>query len=291
MINDFAEPLYQELTRRLEETQPTPDNPARQFKTYLKYVRQALMDLDTYVAAHPFESELEERRYLEQVLPGFRALEFYYYELIWLICNRPIGDRFEWMDYYQQELEAIRHFLNRHAAYYQLYKVRSLGLEEVLSDGACLDRWIGPAENHIALPVKERTELFAKFIAYDKLQHYLLEQISMLREIERNHPQGLRSKQLHWTGDICNLVELVYGLYETKQINNGEVSLTEVVNCMEQLFQINLGRVNRIFIDIRRRKVISHTRFMEQMRTAILHRIDQYDAYIPRSFQKGYIKH
>ncbi|HEY9002818.1 MAG TPA: RteC domain-containing protein, partial [Mucilaginibacter sp.] len=154
----------------------------------------------------------------------------------------------------------------------------------------CLDRWIGPTENHSMLPVKERTELFAKFIAYDKLQHYLLEQIGLLWEIERAHPQGLRSKQLHWTGDICNLVELVYGLYETKQINNGDVSLTEVVNCMEQLFQINLGRVNRIFIDIRRRKVVSHTRFMEQMRTAILHRIDQSDAYIPQSFRQGYAR-
>jgi len=290
MLNEFSDKLYRELASQLAAIEPVAENPARQFKTSLGHTRKAIGRLEAYVAEHPFVDQAEENRYTEQILTRFRALEFYYYELIWLICSRPIGDRFEWMGYYRQELEAIRHFLNRHAAYYQLYRVQSMGLEDVLSDSACLDRWIGPAESHGALPVKERTELFARFIAYEKLQHYLLEQISLLWEIERAHPQGLRSKQLHWTGDICNLVELVYGLYETKQINNGEVSLTEVVNCMEQLFQINLSRVNRIFIDIRRRKVVSQTRFMEQMRSAILNRIDQSDAYIPQSFRQGYAR-
>ena len=289
MLNEFSDELYQELAGQLAAVGPAGENPARQFKTCLGHTKKAIERLEAYVTEHPFADRAEESCYTEQILPRFRALEFYYYELMWLICNRPIGDRFEWMGYYRQELEAIRHFLNRHAAYYQLYKVKSMGLEDVLSDAACLGRWIG-TESCAVMPIKERTELFARFIAYNKLQHYLLEQISLLWEIERAHPQGLRSKQLRWTGDICNLVELVYGLYETKQINNGEVSLTEVANCMEQLFQINLSRAYRAFINIRRRKVVSQTRFMEQMRSAILHRIDQYDAYIPQSFRQGFAR-
>jgi hypothetical protein len=291
MVIEFSEQLYKELESQLAATEPSFNDPIEQFKICLRHTKQALERLNAQIAAHPFTDDTVERQYNEQVLPRFKALEFYYYELIWLLCNRPIGDRFEWMVYYRGELDAIRHFLNRHVAYYQLYKIKTMGLEDVLTDEEFTGRWMGPIDMHGALPSGERTALFAKFVAYDKLQDYLLEQLKMLREIDVSHPQGLRSRQLHWTGDVCNLVELVYGLYETKQINNGEASLADLVNCVEQLFQVNLNRVNRIFIDIKRRKVLSHTRFIEQMRSAILHKIDQEDAYIPMSFRKGYAKH
>jgi len=295
MLIEFSEQLYQELEHQLDRTEPDFGDPIAQFKTCLRYTKQALEQLNAHTAAHPFTSNNEEKQYTKQIQPRFKALEFYYYELIWLLCNRPIGDRFEWMVYYREELDAVRHFLNRHVAYYQQYKIKTMGLEDVLTGEEFTGRWMGSAVGHGALPPGERTALFAKFMAYDKLQDYLLEQLKMLREmlreIELLHPQGLRGRQLHWTGDVCNLVELVYGLYETKQVNNGEASLGDLVNCMEQLFQVNLHRANRIFIDIKRRKVLSHTRFIEQMRSAILHKIDQEDAYIPMSFRKGYAKH
>jgi hypothetical protein len=291
MLIDFSDQLYQKLIDRIAEAEPTASDPIVQFKTCLRYTKQALAKLELHINENPLSSETEQRQYIEQILPRFRSLEFYYYELAWLVCNRPKGDRFEWMEYYRQELDVLRHFLNRHAAYYQVYKIQSMGLEEILSEGECKDRWIVSAGAHDALPVQERTALFSKFIAYDKLQDYLLDQIRLLNEFDTLHPHGLRNRQLHWTGDVCNLVELVYGLYETKQINNGEASLTDLVNCMELMFQVNLTRVNRVFIDIKRRKVMSQTRFLEQMRTAIKHKIDQDDAYIPMSFRQGYAKH
>ncbi|WP_259070364.1 RteC domain-containing protein [Mucilaginibacter sp. X4EP1] len=291
MLIDFSEQLYQKLTGQIAETEPSASDPASQFKTCLRYTKQALTELELHIGKNSLSNNTEQRQYTEQILPRFRSLEFYYYELAWLVCNRPKGDRYEWMEYYRQELDVIRHFLHRHAAYYQLYKIKTMGLEEVLSEGECKDRWINAASAQDALPIQERTALFSKFIAYDKLQDYLLDQIRLLNEFDALHPHGLRNRQLHWTGDVCNLVELVYGLYETKQINNGEASLNDLVNCMELIFQVNLSRVNRVFIDIKRRKVMSHTRFLEQMRAAIKQKIDQEDAYIPMSFRQGYAKH
>lgn len=267
---------------RISEIEPVAGNPAGQFKACLKLTQNTLTELEIYVNDHPFVNQKDQRHYTEKILPRFRALEFYYYELIWLMCNRPAGDRFEWVLYYQQELEAVRYFLNRHAIYYQRYKIKAMGLEDILVSSYYADRWIGQSGSGGALPETERVSLFAKLMAYDKLQEYLLQQLQLLREIELNHPQGLRSKQMHWTGDVCNLVELVYGLYETKQINNGDAALNDLIQCMEQLFHVNLNRANRVFFGIKQRKIKSYTSFIEQMRASIQNKIDQENAYVPK---------
>jgi hypothetical protein len=87
-----------------------------------------------------------------------------------------------------------------------------------------------------------------------------------------------KGRETQWTGDSCNLVELVYGVYEMRQVNNGEVDLSDLMDVFEQVFQVNLSRYFRRFTEIKRRKTISKTRFLDQMRDAVNKRIDDGDA-------------
>jgi hypothetical protein len=45
--------------------------------------------------------------------------------------------------------------------------------------------------------------------------------------------------------------------------------------------QINLGRYYQVFTDIKARKTVSHTRYIDDMRTMILKHIDEGDAFVP----------
>src|ERR1700744_5613364 len=101
MLIDFSDQLYQKLADRIAATEPAVDNPIAQFKICLGYTKDALAELELHINTNPLSNETEQRQYAEQVLPRFRSLEFYYYELAWLVCNRPKGDRFEWMEYYR----------------------------------------------------------------------------------------------------------------------------------------------------------------------------------------------
>lgn len=90
-----------------------------------------------------------------------------------------------------------------------------------------------------------------------------------------------KGRKLRWTGDSCNLIELAYGLFDFRQINDGEVDLSDVM----EVFQINLSRNFRRFTEIKRRKSISKTRFLDQMKAAVEKRIEDGDAYVPMSMR------
>lgn len=72
--------------------------------------------------------------------------------------------------------------------------------------------------------------------------------------------------QLQWTGDKSNLVELAYAIYGTKQLNNGDADIIDIVEWLEQTLQISLGRYYQTFADIRMRKAVSKTRYLDHLR-------------------------
>ena len=94
-----------------------------------------------------------------------------------------------------------------------------------------------------------------------------------------------KGKALRWTGDSCNLIELVYGIFDCRQVNDGEVDLSDLMDVFEQCFQINLSRYFRRFTEIKRRKSMSKTRFLDEMARMVNKRIDDGDAYVPMSMR------
>jgi hypothetical protein len=112
-------------------------------------------------------------------------------------------------------------------------------------------------------------------MACEHIQYYILEQIAQLK-----HPEMQQNKSytqtfdLTWTGDAINIVELAYGIWLTGQLNNGNASLNQIVKWLESSLHINIGVIQRRFIEIERRKRISVTKFIEQMKEAIIKKIE-----------------
>ena len=61
------------------------------------------------------------------------------------------------------------------------------------------------------------------------------------------------------------------------QINNGNIGLTETVQQVEELFQMDLGNVFRSFQEMRQRKKDSRTKLLDLMKERLLHRMDELD--------------
>jgi len=58
-----------------------------------------------------------------------------------------------------------------------------------------------------------------------------------------------KGKELRWTGDSCNLIVLFYGIFDCRQVNDGEVDLSDLKEVFEQCFQINLSGYFRRYGD------------------------------------------
>jgi len=93
--------------------------------------------------------------------------------------------------------------------------------------------------------------LWAKYIAYERLQHWQEAELGKLRggsddedKAPPNHPGG-GPGGLRWTGETINLVELAYGIWLMGQLNNGQVAVTEIVEFIEQVFRVHIGKPHR----------------------------------------------
>lgn len=60
--------------------------------------------------------------------------------------------------------------------------------------------------------------------------------------------------KMTWTGSKTDLIELIYALYYAGFFNNGNTDIKEIAAYFEQVFNIELGKVYRTFLEIRARK-------------------------------------
>ena len=105
--------------------------------------------------------------------------------------------------------------------------------------------------------------------------HEMQQMVKDMPAIETKQPQTTNS--LNWTGDIVNLVELMYGLQEMQCLNDGKLTMEELGNRIFPLFGLKPKIYSRIYIDIKQRatKNGNRTYFLSKMRNMLEERIDQ----------------
>ena len=107
----------------------------------------------------------------------------------------------------------------------------------------------------------------------------MLEYIGQIRSGQVHTPQVERRKEkknsqpLQWTGNAIDLVEIIYGIHEMGCINNGEIPLKQLAPILYSFFGVETKDCYRFYTDIKRRKTISHTHFLEQMQERLNERI------------------
>ncbi|WP_183573816.1 RteC domain-containing protein [Mucilaginibacter sp. X5P1] len=223
-------------------------------------------DIKEEVLKNGFETNDAEIHFFKVVKPGFYALQLFELEWYNLCINKPVGTSEMIRKFYEDELLYLMRFFRNNAFYYQYYRLGASELDQqyFLREGRPGD-----------IPVLDVTDplpgfsttldyLFAKFIAYERLQFYLVDQLTMFyidKRLEMPLPK------LRWTGEKINIVELAYGIYFTGQINDGKAEVMEIIAWLNESLALDLSpdRAYRMFLDIKRRKTVSPTRFIDRM--------------------------
>ena len=117
-------------------------------------------------------------------------------------------------------------------------------------------------------------DLFARFKAYERLEEYILKQLSDEKSASLKKAL-ITKKRCKWTGSKVGIVELAYGLYYSGEINRGEAEVQDIIVMLEDAFEISIGDGHRKFVDVRNRKNSSPTQLLDKMREAILQRVEE----------------
>ncbi len=251
--------------------------PLERLKRALLLTGDCINEMKNGVLQQGFASMDAEIHFFKFVKPAFYALQIYEVDFYVITANAPVGTSDMLKAYYEQELLYVFRFFRSNAFHYHYFQTgaRELDSQYFTREGKSGD-----------IPVLERIDplpgfstpldyLFAKFIAYQRLQDGLLDKLFVLsgtaRQAERT---GKSAPKLRWTGDTINLVEMAYGIWLTNQINNGQVSVSEITRWLEETFGVHIGDAHRRWQEIAQRKSVSPTKYLDLTIGEINKRLD-----------------
>ena len=282
-----AEKLYDQLVASLQEAEATPSiTPAQRHGKILRLLNEAIQELKALVIDYSFPREEDEITFFKHIKPRFTSLLIYHSRLALIEFRLPLGSPKDIRKHYENELLLIRLFYEDHAPFYRYINSGATFLDtRYFVRGNCDFSFYDSVS---ALPTTAPdTDLrftthydyiAACFLANERLRDYLAKSLMLQKWVKTAEKPALPEKgTLRWTGPKVYLVELVYALHVSGQINNGNIGLTETVQQVEELFQMDLGNVFRSFQEMRQRKKDSRTKLLDLMKERLLHRMDELD--------------
>ncbi|RKR82398.1 RteC protein [Mucilaginibacter gracilis] len=263
------------------------------FNEAIALIREYLKDVRTSVLGNPFKEKLEQIYFYKFEKPEYYALKIYHVALYTLLAQRPAGPPDILRKFYLEELEFILRYFNQHAFYYEYYRSGFTEMDEVLFiPGAVM---ASPLLHDVPEldPVYSTSGdyLFSKFIAYEMLQEYILNELTALDRPVPGVGNGIMGatgmaaiagkKWFEWTGELINVVELGYGIYLSKQLNDGKATLAEIFRWLNESFGLKIVNPANKLAEIKRRKRISRTHFFDFLQAAFIAYLDEDDAFDP----------
>jgi hypothetical protein len=277
-MENFVQNRYQNFVARIDELPDLKNLALKNPGSVAELLKRTLTELKTHFSENPFADQSAEIRFFKYEKPGFYSEYIFALELFTVECNKPHAEELVVKAYYEQELRFIRRFFDQYRYLYQYYLLDGMELDVIYFTA-------GQKQADLLLPDSPDADwefsspadfLFAKFLALERLQEYLMKML---------YPSGLSSgvgsSHLRWTGDKINLVELAYGIYNTAQLNDGEVHITDIISWLESSFNLKLSRYFQMYSEIKNRKSVSKTRFLDHMSKMINLHIEQGDAFVP----------
>lgn len=288
MLTKLSEKLFTQVGEQMKETDSIA-NSLEQLKNGLSYVQTALAKLKLELGKTGFANQQEEILFFKRGKPQIYSLLIFITERYAIENSMPlIGNELQ-IAHLESQLIFINRFFRQNEFLYQYFRLKATELDDRYFTRNGQSQIVGFAEVPDVDPSFSTVGdyLFSKFMAYEKLQDFVTKEIHLRSGNQSGVTKNI-DKELKWTGEAVNMVELVYGVYETGQINEGRISLTELMDFFGQVFQVNISGYFKRFADIKRRKSMSKTRYLDEMQQKVAKRIEESDAWIPEDQKSRY---
>jgi hypothetical protein len=291
MIQEISTRLLKQLEEDLEQTCYQINDPFQRWTTALKLTREALKRLRTHFDGLKFNDKAEEIPIFKHIKPSFYQWQIYYTELYNIETNLPYGDAEKQATFLEQELLYIERFFRQYAFLYQYYKLNATELDSLyFVRGAEMQSILLPEVPDLDPEFSTSCDyLFSKFKALATLKEWVLERLLLLKK-KSIDPQALSGNlhpgEMNWTGDTIDLAEIGLGFYHTGKLNNGTAGLGEIFRWLEETFHVNIGIPAKRFAELRKRKRLSRTRYLNEMRESLNLKMENEDEYVPTGKKK-----
>lgn len=270
-MNQIIVRLKAKLENRIKVVSSERLDKLQESMKMLTVLEESLEELKSLLTSYSFERSEDEIHFFKEVKPQFFSLLIYYREIYYIEMRMPPGTYDDRIKYLEEALSRIKHFFDMNIDFYQYYRSKSTHLDECY-----FMRGRQNSELFFDALYFERDRSFssccdylvAKIMANDMLSQYLNQKI---QQLQYPIPQTMFTPdvfypkvKLTWTGKKSELVEQIYAWEGVGCFNNGDVSLKDLTEYIENVFNINLGDYYHTFLEMRNKKG-SRTAFLDKL--------------------------
>lgn len=277
-MKNFSSKLISELEEQVENIKQVEKDPVKYSEQAINCTIIALEKLKSFFKNYQITDKKDEIEFFKEIKPKITSKLIYYNDIYTIEINKPTGeDKKQIKNFYKKEIRKRYNFFSKNAEIYKYYRTNNNYLDKKYFTirkydiKLTLESYYFQSDNNFST---SHDYLWAKIIANEKIISYLKDN---LNKALKNKADDIVNQNIKWTASKVALVELIYALHNERVINNGEISLNELVKVAETFFNTEIKQHNRIFLEIRNRKTIEKTNFLKTIQENLNKKIIQLD--------------
>jgi len=225
-----------------------------------------------------FKNEQEEICFFKKMKPQILSKLLYFNKIYTIELKRPNGSNLIQKNYYEHELDSLTFFFHRNLDFYQYYRSNAIHLDQYyfrrgkpnIRLGVDSSQFINDSSFSTGYDYK-----VAKILSNEMLRIYLNKKLQYIDKLSfSSHSNKQMSYKNKWTGTKAAAIELGYGIYAAKVLDNGNADIREIMTGLQNLFGIDLGDYYRTYIAIKSRKK-ERTAFLRHLADCLESRMDE----------------
>jgi len=272
-----TEQLYEKLKHDLEQIELEEQDCIKVSELSLFKIDDAVRTLKSWVSTLEFECAADEIHFFKDLKPLFISKFIYHSRIIDILTYIPAAGKEVQLRYYQQEIEKLALYYDKHTEFYGYYRRNATYLDQKYFLRRMYDLKMSLPSglyNYDENFTTSHDHLIAQIIAQKEIEIFLQLKIEKLCQYgDRN---DVPASAMIWSESKVSLVELIYGLYQLNCFNGGNIELSEVIKFTEKSFDIDLGNYHKTIFEIRTRKN-GPTKFLQTLQDRLLQHFNTMD--------------
>ena len=269
--------LENDLSRMKEVSENLPE----QLEYAVGQCKVALDRMRKLVVSEGFPDQKLEIYFFKKIKPAVYSKLIYYRALFEIESNRNEIDKKGQKKYFQQQMDKIKEYMDKHQVKVQYFKCNFKHLDE---------KYFMRENNEIPMEIRGDQHLldedfftwhdhtFSTIRANEMLMDYIRKEMERLENSGFENLESFKST-LRWTGNKIDLAEILYALHFSDAINDGNTTIKELAEAMGYIFNIDVTKdIYKYYMEIKQRK-IEKAKFLDYMKAILKRRIDEDDKF------------
>lgn len=280
MMNQIYQ-ISEELTSIIREKELEMSDIIRDVPPTISLLENGFINLKNIVSCFTFPSKRDEIMFFKEIKPQLFSKLIFFRKIYQLELNRPISNYKTIRVYLEREHERINLFYNRNTEFIQYYRSGKANFDEYYFVRGRKDMELNLESFYFERDPRFSTHFdfkVARLLANDMLAAHLNYQLSKLKYQEENDfSTEIEIPSAQWTDKKTALTEIIYGIYEEKSINSGNIEIKALATIFGRIFNVDLNDIYHIYLEIRSRKT-NRTEFLNRLIKTLNKRMDEADS-------------